>query len=135
MVAPPGAPGKNASPPSPRPSPPGRERESGRESARMIRLDGDDPRPVGGDGADRGLEVPDAGGVQAEDLRLDLVGELRVAVALDELVRDPELAEGVDLPLRVAPQGRVRPTHAVARPEAALPLSHDACARERTAAE
>ena len=63
-----------------------------------------DPRVLGG-----GLEVPDARCVLAEDLRLDLWRQLWIAVAFDELVWDLELPEGVDLPLRIAPETGVGP--------------------------
>src|SRR5436309_5073884 len=86
---------------------------------RRRELDRHDPRRLGGRDAGRALEIPDAGGVRPEDLRLDLVGELGIAVTLDELIEDLELSEGVDLPLRVAPERRVGPPHHVVRPEVA----------------
>src|SRR5262252_6136177 len=61
----------------------------------------------------RDLEIPDARRVPAEYLRLDLRGQLRIAVPFDELVGDLELPEGLDLPLRVPPQARVGPPHHV----------------------
>ena len=63
-----------------------------------------DPGVLGG-----GLEVPDARRVLAEDLRLDLWRQLWIAVAFDQLVWDLELPEGVDLPLRIAPETGVGP--------------------------
>src|SRR5438445_6848052 len=77
------------------------------------------------------LEVPEPGRVESEDLGLHLIGELRIAVPVDELVRDPELAEGVDLPLRVAPQRRVGPPHDVVRPEVAEQRAEHVGALER----
>ena len=73
-----------------------------------------DPGVLGG-----GLEVPDARCVLAEDLRLDLWRQLWIAVAFDQLVWDLELPEGVDLPLRIAPETRVGPPHDVIRAEIA----------------
>src|SRR6202035_375224 len=73
-----------------------------------------DPGVLGG-----GLEVPDARRVLAEDLRLDLWRQLWIAVAFDQLVWDLELPEGVDLPLRIAPETRVGPPHDVIRAEVA----------------
>src|SRR5215471_9685261 len=64
-----------------------------------------------------GLYIPDPRRVLAKHLRLDLGRQLRIAVAFDQLVRDLELAEGVDLPLRVAPQARIGPPHDVVRAE------------------
>src|SRR5262244_1694941 len=71
------------------------------------------------DRSGRALEIPDPRRVETEDLRLDLVGERGIAVTLDQLIRDPELPEGVDLPLRVAPQARIRPPHDVIGTEVA----------------
>src|SRR5262249_58965068 len=76
-------------------------------------LDGDDFRLLLERCLRGGLQVPDARRVQPEDLRLQLVGEFRIAVALDELVGDLELPERVDLPLRVAPQERIGAPHHV----------------------
>src|SRR5262245_15178684 len=73
-------------------------------------------RRVGRHGLRR-LDVPQAGSIQTEHLGLDLVGELRVAVALDKLIRNTELAEGLDLPLRVPPQYGVRPPQHRVRPQ------------------
>src|SRR6266403_2247985 len=64
-------------------------------------------------GAGRGLEVPDAGRVETEYLGLELIGEGRIAMPLDQLIGNPELPEGVDLPLRITPQGRVGAPHHV----------------------
>src|SRR5437899_8382926 len=79
----------------------------------------DDPRLVGGHGAGDSLEVPDASGVLPEDLALDLVGELGVPVPLDELIGDLEFPKRLDLPLGVAPEGRVGTPHHIVRPEVA----------------
>src|SRR5881296_4142950 len=81
----------------------------------LYELHRDDPRLVGGHGAGYSLEVPDAGGVLPEDLRLDLVGELGVPVPLDELIGDLEFPKRLDLPLGVAPEGRVGTPHHVVR--------------------
>src|SRR5215469_6150071 len=67
----------------------------------------------------RGLQVPDARSVLAEDLGLDLGRQLWIPVAFDELVRNLEFAEGVDLPLGVAPKARVGAPHDVVRTEIA----------------
>src|SRR5437762_4882456 len=92
-----------------------------------------DPRRLCGRDAGHALEIPDAGGVQPEDLRLDLVGELRIPVTLDELIGDLELPERLDLPLRVTPQRRVGPPHHVVRPEVAQQRPEQVGALERPA--
>ena len=90
------------------------------------------PRPVGGVlGADLApdllqvaagelaplrlrLDPVDPGAVQAQDLRLALAGQLRVAEALLELARDLERAEGLDLVLGSAVEDAVgAPQHVV----------------------
>src|SRR5262245_60661436 len=80
----------------------------------------------------RGLEIPDACRVQAKNLRLDFGGELRIAVPFDELVWDLELAEGLDLPLWVPPQGGVGPPHDVIRTEIAKQRAEHVGALERS---
>src|SRR5215831_692989 len=65
------------------------------------------------------FEVPDARSVLAEDLRFNLGRQIRIAIAFDQLIRDLELAEGVDLPLRVTPEAGVGPPHDVVRTEIA----------------
>src|ERR1700758_530534 len=65
------------------------------------------------------FEVPDARGVLAEDFRLDLGGQLWIAVAFDELVGDLELPKSVDLPLWVAPKAGIGSPHDVIRAEIA----------------
>src|SRR5262249_4317617 len=79
----------------------------------------------------RALEVPDPRRVETEDLRLDLVGERGAAVPLDELIGDPKLPEGVDLPLRVAPEARVRAPHDVIGAEIAEQRAEHVRALER----
>src|SRR5581483_11228453 len=60
------------------------------------------------------VDVPDAPGILTEHLATDLRRDFRIAVALDQLVGNLELTEGLDLPLRVAPQQRVgSPQHIV----------------------
>src|ERR1700746_1671174 len=66
-----------------------------------------------------GLEVPDARRVLTEYLGLDLGRQLWIAVAFDQLVRDLELSEGVDLPLRIAPKTGIGSPHHVIRAEIA----------------
>src|SRR6516162_5160085 len=80
-----------------------------------------------------GLEVPDARRVLAEDLRLDLRRQLWVAVAFDQLVRDLELPESVDLPLRIAPKARIGPPHDVVGTEIAEQRSKHMRALHRSA--
>src|SRR6266404_4950672 len=53
------------------------------------------------------VDVPDARCILAEDLAADFVGDLRIAMTLDQLIGNLELAERLDLPLRIAPQQRV----------------------------
>src|SRR5207247_5988456 len=79
----------------------------------------------------RRLEIPDARRVQAKNLRLDFGGQLRIAVPFDKLVRDLELPEGLDLPLRVPPQGRVGPPHHVILAEIAKQRAEHVGALER----
>src|SRR3989449_4303823 len=88
-----------------------------RPTPRRFELHRDDPRLVGGHGAGDSLEVPDASGVLPEDLRLDLVGELGGPVPLNELIGDLESPKRLDLPLGIAPEGRVGTPHPLVRSE------------------
>src|SRR5258708_20151934 len=65
------------------------------------------------------VDVPDARCILAEDLAADFVGDLRIAMTLDQLIGDLELAERLDLPLRIAPQQRVGAPQHVIRTEIA----------------
>src|SRR5215470_6759831 len=92
---------------------------------------GDSPRRLHRQRRGRGLEIPDTRRVETENLGFDLIGERGIAVTLDELIGDAELPEGVDLPLRVAPEARVRAPHDVIGAEIAEQRAEHVRALER----
>src|SRR5690348_3630805 len=78
-----------------------------------------------------GLEIPDPCCVETEHLRLELIGERWIPMPLDELIGNAELAERIDLPLRIAPQRGVRAPHDVVGAEIAQQRAEHVRALER----
>src|SRR5262245_3857419 len=64
------------------------------------------------------VDAEEAGRVEAENLVLDLVGELRILVALHELVRHSQATQALDLTLRTAAPDRIGPPEDVIRSRA-----------------
>src|SRR5258708_32570812 len=81
------------------------------------------------------VDVPDARCILAEDLAADFIGDLRIAMTLDQLIGVLELAERLDLPLRIAPQQRVGAPQLVIRTDNAHEGADHVRALQRPAAD
>src|SRR5207249_3556212 len=71
------------------------------------------------------IDSEDPRRVQPEDLCLDLAGERAVTMFLDQLVRDLESSERLDLPLWRTVPDRVRPPEHMLHPERSDDLTQE----------